>query len=372
LWDSCFHALVWSALGSERGVDEVANALDAQADDGFVPHMTYWQHPDLHAEFWGRPATSVITQPPMYGHALAELARRGHAVPDRLVARARAGLLHLGRRPRTEAGMIPVFHPWETGCDDSPRWDPWFVGSDDRPERKRQLVAALTRAPEGHAVGSTRFAVGSVGFNALVGFNAAELATVGGAGAHPDDALIELADQQRQVVASRWRGDRWVDDPGPALPAGVTADAIAEAGAIITLDSLTALLVDPRDDGFALLGDEDRFDAPFGPRGVDRRHPSYAPDVYWRGPAWPQLGYLVLVAAQRAGRADDADRLARRLVDGAVRSGWAEFWDPETGNGLGARPQTWSGLALVAAAGSGPNASGGGQQAVEMGEECQQ
>jgi hypothetical protein len=33
-------------------------------------------------------------------------------------------------------------------------------------------------------------------------------------------------------------------------------------------------------------------------------------------------------------------------MTGAVASGWAEYWNPETGGGLGARPQSWTGLVL--------------------------
>ena len=81
LWDSCFHAVCWAHLGEpDRARTELANVLSQQAADGFVPHMTYWSErgvpdDDTHAAFWGRPATSSITQPPMYGHAVAELVR---------------------------------------------------------------------------------------------------------------------------------------------------------------------------------------------------------------------------------------------------------------------------------------------------------
>ena len=58
----------------------------------------------------------------MYGHAVAELRRRGIDVPDELAERAHAGLRFLVReRARDpESGLITVVHPWETGCDDSP------------------------------------------------------------------------------------------------------------------------------------------------------------------------------------------------------------------------------------------------------------
>ena len=40
---------------------------------------------------------------------------------------------------------------------------------------------------------------------------------------------------------------------------------------------------------------------------------------------------------------------AAATVAGAWASGLAEYWNPDTGAGLGAIPQSWSGLALVLA-----------------------
>ena len=42
-------------------------------------------------------------------------------------------------------------------------------------------------------------------------------------------------------------------------------------------------------------------------------------------------------------------RDSRTTVAGAGASGLAEYWNPDTGAGLGAIPQSWSGLALVLA-----------------------
>ena len=69
LWDSCFHAICWASLGDERAVTELDRTLAHQGETGFVPHMTYWSDPGFAEQFWGRPTTSCITQPPMFGHA---------------------------------------------------------------------------------------------------------------------------------------------------------------------------------------------------------------------------------------------------------------------------------------------------------------
>ena len=46
LWDSCFHVLIWQALGEGgRAQRELAEVFRPQAPSGFVPHMNYVQAP---------------------------------------------------------------------------------------------------------------------------------------------------------------------------------------------------------------------------------------------------------------------------------------------------------------------------------------
>ena len=184
LWDSCFHALVWAALGRpERSLAELDAALAPIDADGFVPHMRYQSDPTVRADFWGRPGTSSITQPPMFGHALAELHRGGVDLPAVVLERATAAFRFLLERRDRTGGLVAVVHPWETGCDDSPRWDHWSPGPYDRTgfrAVKGDLVTTIRRTVAGSPVGNDAFAPGSIGFNALVAFNARELAAVTG------------------------------------------------------------------------------------------------------------------------------------------------------------------------------------------------
>ncbi len=338
LWDSCFHAVVWSHLGDARAVTELQAALSDQDQDGFVPHLRYGSSPDPHVDLWGRAATSSITQPPMYGHALAVLHAAGVALPVDVVGRATAGLRFLlQRRRRSPGGLVELCHPWESGCDDSPRWDdvlraPWT------PEAwfdtKGALLATITRSDGGAPLANDAFAVGSVGFTALVAWNAQELAGVTG-----DEGLRSASAELVDALDRRWDPSRatWIDD-GPTS---------AGSGRVRTLDALLPLLVCPRAQGWDALLDQRAFAAPYGPRGVHAAEASYEPTRYWRGPAWPQLTYLLWVAATR-GRERLARRsLVRSMLAGSVTSGFAEFWDPESGTGLGAAPQSWTALSCV-------------------------
>ncbi len=330
LWDSCFHAIIWAELGEpERAVTELRSALSVQDELGFVPHIRYAGMPSPHADLWGRPTTSSITQPPMYGHAVAELGRRGIEVPDDVRDRAVQGVRFLlDHRRRTAGGLVTVVHPWETGCDDSPRWDhwvpdPWTV--DRWFDVKGALLATVERAPGGAPLSNPSFAVAPAGFNALIAWNAREL------------GLDEEADELAEALAARWHPAlaTWVDD-GPSA---------TTSGRVRTVDALLPALVVPatheaqRVAARHALLDPTAFAASFGPPSVHRAEHAFDPRGYWRGSAWPQLTYLLW----RAGIAE----LGPRLVSGAEHSGLAEHWHPDSGEGLGARPQSWTGLAIV-------------------------
>ena len=83
--------------------------------------------------------------------------------------------------------------------------------------------------------------------------------------------------------------------------------------------------------------------------GVLALEPGFDPRSYWRGPAWPQLSYLVWVGLRRQGRREAAEAVASTTVRGAMRSGFAEYWDPDDGTGGGAVPQSWTALAALMA-----------------------
>ncbi|MCC5953829.1 MAG: hypothetical protein JJU45_17180 [Acidimicrobiia bacterium] len=352
LWDSCFHAVVWLHLGEHRrAVSELRCALEHQGPDGFVPHMVYRSDLEAGADFWGRIGTSCITQPPVYGHAVAAVVRAGVTVPDEMIDAAVAGVQHLLDRRPDDASLVPIWHPWESGCDDSPRWEGWCRGGWDV-ERwraaKGEMVAGLRFAtPEGRAgsegpVGNDRFCVGSVAFSALVAFAGAELLSV-----RADLRLSAGVDHLRRALADAYDPEvgTWVDRPAKG------------SGAVPTLEALLPVLVAPPDQVDVVMADlldDRRYGGRCGPAQVRRDVVAYSPLDYWRGAAWPQLGYLLWVAAQRAGCSEHARHLAARLVRGAASSGFAEYWHPDSGAPGGARPQSWATLAAVV----GPTASG--------------
>ena len=341
LWDSCFHAIAWAQFGEPgRALSELQHLFRTQNAAGFVPHIDYEYAPLHHADFWGRADHSTITQPPMFGHAIAELHRRGVDVTSLLEPATRGLRFLFDVRSRVD-GLVALCHPWESGADDCPRWDHWCDGdwSIDRwRQRKSELVASVITDGFGSPIANSDFRVASCGFNALVAFNALELAAVSG-----DQDLIESARTLISTLDSRWDNAlcSWID----------VGDASADSGRVRSLDALLPALViddpDRLDAVFAQLLDPSAFGGDCGPSGVHRGEPSFVAQTYWRGPAWPQLSYLLWIAARRHGRSADAAALGAALVAGAQRSNWAEYWDASDGTGLGAAPQSWTAIAAM-------------------------
>jgi len=360
LWDSAFHAIALTTLGDRLGAIEELEALfSAQTRTGFVPHMTYHEDPDGSLNLWGQRGRSTITQPPMFGHALAVL---GRVVGPRdllrprvtvLVDRAIAGLTWLARNRLVSesCAQVVICHPWESGCDDSPRWDAWMPQARyDRAawaSEKSELVRSLVDDPladAGAAVFNPRFEVADAGFTSLFAFNCRELSS-----AFHVPTLESLATRSSRDLEQLWDDglETWVSRPLAPNDAQRRRSCRAR-----TPDGLLGVLVSESsahvDRVFEQLEDPAAFAAPYGPSGRAVHEPGFDPDVYWRGPTWPHLSYLLYVAARRHGRRDLAQRLSRITADAVLSNNFAEYWNPFTGLAeTAAAPQTWATIAVA-------------------------
>jgi Glycosyl hydrolase family 63 C-terminal domain len=293
---------------------------------------------------------AVYTHSLAYTNSVRAAARIGHDVSQQqLIKAAISGLDYLWKYRRLGNGLLYIVHPWESGADHSPRWDSWMAPEDrqilayDRgkwTERDGDLVDAALYSEEGDARWSKEFVVAPAAFNAVAAYAAAELYGL----THEEKWLkrsIELGDVMDQVLwdeGTRLFADRPV--VGGGLSAFVpTLDGVV--GALATNSASKARMV------LDQVEDPERFYARYGLRYLPIDHERYQPDKYWRGPAWPQLNYLVFLACYKWDRRKLASRVARMTRRGVRRANFAEFWNPETGQALAPGQQTWS--ALVAA-----------------------
>ena len=64
----------------------------------------------------------------------------------------------------------------------------------------------------------------------------------------------------------------------------------------------------------------------------------------WRGPSWVNTAWLLVPPLRALGYERHADHVVASLARAAARDGLREYYDPLTGQGLGARGFGWSTL----------------------------
>ncbi len=398
-WDSAFIALGLAHVDNRRARDELESLFASQWATGKVPHIVFNPEappksyfPD--AERWNSSAlsqdapsgshTSGLCQPPVHAIAVRRIWETSRGREEERVERARRFLsanyprlfawhryLATARDPEG-SGLVTIYHPWESGTDNSPRWDspleavqvgdlppytrydlqhvtdPSHRPTDAEYDRYLWLLELLKREhyDEAEIYESHPFLVKDVLFSAiLVAANEAlaEIARVVGA-PEEDVALVEgWIERGRGGLEGQW-------DEG----LGLSLDRDVLTGSSLGVRTIA---------GFAPLvagglGEErlkamlDTLESPaFAGRAELRRplppstspeEPAFHPRSYWRGPVWPVANWLLWWSLIRAGEATRAAQIRRETLAQLAESGFAEYFEPFTGEPLGSNEQSWT------------------------------
>ncbi|HEX2739814.1 MAG TPA: hypothetical protein VHM69_05160, partial [Rubrobacter sp.] len=149
-WDSAFIALGLAHVDNRRATDELETLFRGQWSTGKVPHIVFnpeappksyfpdaerWNSSDLSKDAPTGPRTSGLCQPPVHAIAVRRIWQTARGKDEERVARARSFLggnyprlfswhryLATARDPEG-SGLVTIYHPWESGTDNSPRWD---------------------------------------------------------------------------------------------------------------------------------------------------------------------------------------------------------------------------------------------------------
>jgi glycogen debranching enzyme len=73
----------------------------------------------------------------------------------------------------------------------------------------------------------------------------------------------------------------------------------------------------------------------------------FHPRSYWRGPVWPVANWLFWWSLERAGESDRASKIRRASLDQIAEGGFAEYFEPFTGEPLGSPDQSWSAAVVL-------------------------
>ncbi len=337
-WDSCFAAIVWRRIDPARSRSELESLLRASREDGFIGHVTFWDQPltlkrriYYNVDRRSSAMTSTI-QPPLL--AWAWRIAVGDPADDPRIARHHEWLL--ANRDLEGDGLLWLIQPDESGLDSSPKFDPVWGWRSHANWGFPTLVSRSRRL--GWDARRIRDAGGpvlcEVVTNVLWGLSRLAM---GQPSITP--ALVDrLWDEER---------GRFTDE---AQPGGLRPD-------VDTWASLSPLALPdlPEAIGRRLveehLLDPTRYWLDHPPPSVAASDPAFEPNRgpgwklrYWRGPTWINAAWMLWIGMQRLGYLAEARAMAARLVPMIEREGLREYYDPLTGEGLGAREFAWSSL----------------------------
>ncbi len=362
-WDSAFCALGWARIDMGRAMTEMDTLLGGQWSDGRIPHIQF--HQDGHyfpdPSFWGtdrvagtaraQRRSSSITQPPVWASVARRLLELG---ADE--ARVRAWVAPMDRSHRffhdqrdpLNWNLVAVVHPWESGLDNSPAWDaplsrvdpsqaPPFrridkdvVGdvsqrpTDDQYKRYAVLVKAIAQDDYGPGP----WAVYDPLMTTLLARAEEDLAWLG-------DRVDVITDAAKRAERLRAALVRRLWDEGM----GRFRFYDARASEWLSPDVLAAympLCLDLPEALRSRLETEllSRYWTEWPLPSTAPGDPSFDSRRYWRGPSWVNTNWIL------------APRLGQRLVDKTLQlldeRGFWEYFDPHTGEGLGASDFSWS------------------------------
>jgi len=80
----------------------------------------------------------------------------------------------------------------------------------------------------------------------------------------------------------------------------------------------------------------------FGVRSLARDDERASPRCYWRGPAWTNITWLCALGLKDRGRQHTAAFLSEQILESALVGGIREYFEPESGEGLGAQDFAWT------------------------------
>ncbi|HEY4488403.1 MAG TPA: trehalase family glycosidase [Candidatus Paceibacterota bacterium] len=352
-WDSCFHAIVLSTDYPEAAKGELRSMVSSQFENGMLPHMIYWESAEfVHIE-WGTGKTSSITQPPMIAEALMSVYQKdGDTGFLRELYQPLCAFyeyLLTARDPRGNH-LSGIVNPDESGEDNSPRFDsllglPPIHELQENFTSRLKLVEALRHGHFDAPFMKQYFWVKDVPFNAILVKNLQVLSTIAERLEMLDDSERYASEALLVGKAMRERmydGELFWPTYGESyLKMKVKTWAIfAPMYARILSAKEARHLVD------AHLLDEKQFRARYMVPTVSMDEPSFDPDGFWRGPTWIGANWFIFHGLMNYGFREEAEHIARSSLELLELSGFREYFNPTTGEGLGAKDFTWGALAL--------------------------
>lgn len=394
LWDSCFIAIGLRHLDIGRAQTEVLSLLRGQWRNGMLPNIIFRNEPFYRTDrniwrSWLNPnapsdvTTTGITQPPLLAEAVVQIGKQ-LPWPERRswykkiwpALLAYHKWLYNERDPHRE-GLVLQIHPWETGLDNTPPWvgemhehqlplwinliqatrfdrvislfrrDTHSVPLDERyatietlilfdiQRRLRRKAYDINKVLDHSLLSIEDLAFNSIFIraNTLLG----EIAK-----AIREEIPPELSGRMKKT--ERALDDLWDDYSEQYYSRDFVTHRLLKVPTVATLLPLySGTISKERAKRLVKLLEQDQVFGPSYPvPSVPVNSFWFHPRLYWQGPSWININWLIIDGLERYGFKEHADALRESTLEMVGRAGCYEYFNPLTGEGLGAENFSWT------------------------------
>lgn len=331
LWDSCFHAIVLRHFDIKAAEKELTSLMASQHKSGMVPHES--KYTLLGIEL---PYTSRITQPPFIARAALDVYSKSR---NKKFLKGIFPKLQLYQRwledKREAKDVLRVIDSNESGEDNSVLWDDEFAIPIHR-SYLRWLTTYVPLMPQ-------KAAIKSVKSTAIYA-----------------DSLACMAEMAK-ILGMKERSSHY-KEKSEAVAAAMAADFKLKDGLYYSRTNKDKPILYKTNSLFAPLFagivskkeakelveehllNEKEFWTRYPIPTVAISEPKFSPKGYWRGPMWININWMLHRGLLRYGFKAVADELLEKTIAAVEKSGFREYYNPFTGDGLGAKQFGWSTL----------------------------
>ena len=396
-WDSGFIAIGLAHYNIEHAKTEIKTLLDAQWQNGFIPHIVFHSENDsyfpgadfhrseLHPYSSKKYRSTGMTQPPVTGFVLQEMYRIAedkadmlNFIEDSIDKVYQNHAYFYANRDQQNEGLMYIYHNWESGTDNSPVWDDiWetmnppeyeferkdttHVDAAQRPSKREydHYLYLIDIAKEHHYDDAriaelSPFLVQDPLFNAmLIKSNQALIDLYGLIGGKEIEITILKKWQKKSIDG--FNNKLFDEELGAYVHYDlrnnrpirfVSSSSFSPLFAGIPNQKRAKILVETMLDKFG--GDDKYLCASFDPTNE-----RYDPRKYWRGPVWINMNWLLYNGLKDYGFTEVAERVKSDSVALIERDGFFEYFDcrKDTGEtnrvGYGGGDFSWSAALLI-------------------------
>lgn len=399
LWDSCFTAIGLRHIDNERAQTELLSLLRGQWSNGMLPNIIFRDDAKYRTDrnvwrSWLSPhapngiATTGITQPPMLAEAVIRIGAKMDSPERRQWYRKMYQplvdyhtWLYNDRDPHNE-GLVLQIHPWETGTDNTPPWMhelhehqlSWWVRGVEKLHlapvinlfrRDTKTVPSDERfsAVEVLALFDTQlrlrrksydidrildhglFAIEDVIFNSIFIRANKHLRTI--ARDLQEELPAKLTTNMRRT--ERALEELWDPFAGQYYSRDFVTHNLIKVPSLGTLLPLYSGAISKENAAHLvkLIENSHMFGTAFPIPSVPVDTAQFHRKLYWQGPAWVNMNWLIIDGLERYGYKDHAAALRDSTLEMVGNSGFHEYFDPIDGSPAGGADFSWTAALII-------------------------